>query len=74
MMGVEDKNKLFHARLIIANGTEDYESQSFGIRGSDDFSKITQLSGNYKSIVAIIFYKNVFVMPQWFRNGNPDTY
>lgn len=74
VIGVEDKNNFFHVRLITANGTEVFVSQTLDISGSDDFSIITQISGYYKSIIAIIFYENVFVMHQWYRYSTSDVY
>ena len=74
VIGVQDKNDYFHIRYISSNGTEIFKSQTIDIIGSDDFSIFTQLYGSYKSIVAIIFYEDVFVMHQWFRNGNSEVY
>lgn len=74
VIGVQDKNNYFYIRYISSNGTEIFRSQTIDISGSDDFSIFTQLYGSYKSIVAIIYYENVFIMHQWFRNGNSEVY
>jgi hypothetical protein len=73
VVGIQDKNDNFHVRLINSNGTEIFQSQMVNIKGSDDFQLITQFSGNYKSIIAIVFYENEFIMHQWFRNGNGEV-
>ena len=57
VVGIRDKNDNFHVRLINSNGTEIFQSQMINIKGSDDFHLITQISGNYKSIIAIVFYE-----------------
>ena len=74
VIGYQDRNNFFQVRLITANGTEVFKSQNIDINDSDDFSIFTQLYGSYKSIVSIVFYENVFVMHQWFRNGNGEVY
>ena len=32
------------------------------------------LYGNYKSIIAIVFYESEFVMHQWYRYANSEVY
>jgi hypothetical protein len=74
VVGIQDKNNNFQVRLINSNGTKIFQSQKINIEGSDDFQLNTMFYGSYKSIIAIVFYENEFVMHQWFRYGNSEVY
>ena len=74
VVGIQDKNNNFQVRVINSNGTEIFQSQFINIENSDDFYLYTMFYGSYKSIIAIVFYENEFVMHQWFRSGNGEVY
>ena len=74
VIAIRDKNNNFHMRVITANGTEIFRSQEINIKDSNDFYIWTGISGNNRGIFLIVFYEDIFVMHQWYRNGNSDVY